>query len=226
MTSRLRSVSMQFQGETLRALAATQADLAAFAKREHAKVMRADPRPSSFRRFVDGREGALEESVKRFGVIEYHYQRLDEIVRFAMDTLFALSPVLSGDYRRAHTLFVGGVAVGDLKGWTPESGDEIYILNPLPYARRIELGKMKMRVAGTDKVYAQSEQILKRRFGNLAAIKMTYRSVSDGAFYAAGDTKGPIKRGAKGRFAKGSHVREGRALEKDARRPALYIRVY
>ncbi|KFC73199.1 hypothetical protein FG93_01943 [Bosea sp. LC85] len=226
MTSRLRAVSLQFQGETLRALAGTQADLAAFARREHGKVMRADPRPSSYRRFVDGREGALEESVQRNGVIEYHYQRLDEIVRFAMDTLFALSPVLSGDYRRAHTLFVGGVAVGDLRSWKPQSGEEIYILNPLPYARKIDLGKMKMRVAGTDRVYQQAEQILKRRFGNMAAIKFTFRSVVGGSFFEAGGVKRPIKRGVKGRFAKGSHARPGRALEKDARRPALYIRVY
>jgi hypothetical protein len=224
--ARIRSTAVQFDAAILATLGVVQKDIAAFARREHAKVMKADPKPTSFRRFVDGVEGAPEERVKQFGVIEYHYQRLGEIVQFAMDTLFALSPVQSGDYRRAHTLFVGGAAVPSLKGWRPESGEEIYILNPLPYARKIEMGKMKMRVSGTDKVYQQAAQILKRRFGNLAAIKFTYRAVSNGAFYSAGDTRGPIKRGLKGRFAKGSHARAGAALEQDARRPALYIRVY
>lgn len=223
--ARDRAISLQFDAEIVRAVAASSADLAAFAKREHGKIMRADPRPSGFRRFVDGKEGAAEEAVKAFGVIEYHYQRLNEVVQFAMDTLFALSPVLSGAYRRSHTLFVNGGAVSDLKSWKPTDG-EIYIVNPLPYARKIELGKQKMRVPGSDRVYQQAEQILKRRFGNIAAIKFTYRSVSDGSFYAAGDVAGPIKRTAKGRFARGSHARPGRALEQDARRPALYIRAY
>lgn len=224
--ARLTPISVQFDKLIAAAQLQTQAEIAAFARREHAKVMKAEPRPSSFRRFVDGREGASEESVRRNGVIEYHYQRLGEVVQFAMDTLFALSPVLSGDYRRAHTLFVGGVAVSNLQSWRPESGEEVYIANPLPYARKIELGKMKMRVPGSDRVYAQAEQILRRRFGNLAAIKFTYVPIADGAFYSAGGLAGPIKRGPKGRFAKGSHARPGRALEKDARRPALYIRAY
>lgn len=221
-----RPVALQFDGAVAAALAQTQQDLAALARREHAKIMKAEPRPTSFRRFVDGREGALEESVKRFGVIEYHYQRLGEVLQFAMDTLFALSPVLSGAYRNSHTLFVGGAAVRNLKGWQPRSGDEVYIANPLPYARKIELGKMKMRVPGTDKVYQQAEQILRARFGRIAAIKFTYVPIAGGAFYSAGDTRGPIKRGPKGRFAKGSHARAGAAIEQDLRRPALYIRAY
>lgn len=221
-----QSIALQFKAAQLAAVAACQQDLAAFAKREHGKVMKATPRPTAFRRTVDGRLGAAEETVKPYGVIEYHYQRLGEVVQFAMDTLFALSPVREGDYRRAHTLFVGGVAVRDLKSWQPGPNDEIYIVNPLPYARKIELGKMKMRVPGSDRVYSQAAQIVRRRYGNLAAVKFTYQTVADGAFYSAGDKAGPIIRDAKGRFAKGSHARAGRALEKDARRPALYIRIY
>lgn len=209
--ARDRAISLQFDAEIVRAVAASSKDLATFARREHGKIMRADPRPSSFRRFVDGREGAPEEAVKPFGVIEYHYQRLNEVVQFAMDTLFALSPVLSGRYRRSHTLFVNGAAVSDLKSWQPTDG-EIYIVNPLPYARKIELGKQKMRVPGSDKIYQQAEQILKRRFGNIAAIKFTYRAVSDGSFHFAG--------------RRGGQSRADRMREQDARRPALYIRAY
>ncbi|WP_158673473.1 hypothetical protein [Bosea sp. FBZP-16] len=224
--ARLQPVALQFDGAITAALAQTHQQLVALAKSEHGKVMQASPIPSSFRRFVDGREGAPEEAVKRFGVIEYHYQRLGEVVQVAMDTLFDLSPVLSGEYRRSHTLFVGGVAVRNLKGWQPQSGDEIYIANPLPYARKIELGKMKMRVPGSERVYAQAEQILRRRFGNLAAIKFTFIPIAGGAFFSAGDTRGPVKRSRSGRFAKGSHARAGAAIEQDLRRPALYIRAY
>lgn len=200
--ARIRSVSVAFDAEIVRAVAATSADLAAFARREHAKIMRAEPRPSSFRRFVDGKEGASEDAVKAFGVIEYHYQRLAEVVQFAMETLFALSPVLSGEYRHSHTLFVDGVPVRDLRAWRPADG-EVVILNPLPYARKIELGKQKMRLPGTDKVYQQAEQIVRRRFGNVAAVKFSYRPIS------------------------GSSVKSSkRAAAADMRRPALVIRAY
>jgi hypothetical protein len=144
------------------------------AKREHAKIMRTDPRPGAFRRFVDETEGAPEERVRPFGVIEYVYSRLDVVAQFAMEVLFDLSPVLSGEYRNAHSLFLNGAAVPNLKGW--KSGDEVVILNPLPYARKIERGAMKMRVPGTDHVYQQAEQIVRRRYGNLANVRFTYRS--------------------------------------------------
>ncbi|SEM68963.1 hypothetical protein SAMN04515666_11924 [Bosea lupini] len=171
------SIALQFKAAQLAAVAACQQDLAAFAKREHGKVMKATPRPTAFRRTVDGRLGAAEETVKPFGVIEYRYQRLGEVVQFAMETLFALSPVLSGDYRNSHTLFVGGAAVRSLKGWEARDGEEVFIANPLPYARKIELGKMTMRVPGTERVYQQAELMLRRRFGNVAAIKFTYMPV-------------------------------------------------
>ena len=61
-----------------------------------------------FTRNVDGREGASEESVRPDGVITYIYPRLDAVVQFAMEVLFDLSPVLSGEYRNSHTLFVDG----------------------------------------------------------------------------------------------------------------------
>lgn len=216
--ARYRPIAVQFDAAIAAAQLQTQADIAAFARREHAKVMKASPQPSSFRRFVDGREGAPEDSVKAFGVIEYHYQRLGEIVQAAMDALFDLSPVLSGDYRRAHTLFVGGVAVSNLQGWRPESGDEVYIANPLPYARKIELGKMTMRVPGTELVYAQAQQILRRRFGNLAAIKFSFVTVVDGVLHT-GRHRSPDTRASKGGPARASSM-------PDQRRPALIIRSY
>ena len=200
--ARIRSVSVEFGAEIVRAVAATSADLAAFARREHARVMRDEPRPSSFRRFVDGKEGAPEDAVKPFGVIEYHYQRLAEVVQFAMESLFAFSPVLSGEYRLSHTLFVNGAPVRDLRTWQPSDG-EVVILNPLPYARKIEMGKQKMRLPGSDKVYQQAEQVVRRRFGNVASVKFTYRPVA----------------GASVKVSK-------RAAASDMRRPALVIRAY
>ncbi len=92
-----------------------------------------------------------------------------------METLFDLSPVLTGRYRDSHTLFVNGVAVPNLKNYT---GGEVTISNPVPYARKIEIGAMKMHVPG--RVYEHAAKIVRARFGNVAKIGFTYRGLSGG----------------------------------------------
>lgn len=186
-------------------LEATQRALVETAKREHAKIMGADPKPGAFRRWVDGREGAAEETVKDFGVIQYEYERLDMVAQFALETLFDLSPVLSGDYRNSHTMFIRGRAVKNLRRRRP--GEEIYISSFLPYSRVIENGSMKMRVPGTDQVYAQASWIVHRRFGNIANVGWTWIGIADGR--ANG---GAIRTGSGGAFD-----------QSDARYPALWI---
>lgn len=177
--ARVQATSESFRIATQRTLEATQKLLVKVAKREHNRVLNTDPRPVSFTRIVDGRVGSAEETVKANGVIVYQYPRLEQVVQFAMETLFDLSPVLSGEYRNAHTLFVNGAAASDLRGWQP--GQEIVITNPLPYARKIESGKMSMRVSGSDRVYQQALKIVRGRYGNMASVSFTYRGIVGGA---------------------------------------------
>lgn len=174
--------------------AAVQQSIVARAKQLHADVMKKPPRPQSFKRFVDGIEGAPEESVKYNGFISYVYYRLDSVVQFAMEVLYDKSPVglrsdrpgHPGFYRDNHQLYLNGSAVRNLSGWKP--GDEVAIANAVPYSRVIELGgyqgnpSWKVRVPGTDKVYFQAEQIVKRRFGNVANIRFTYRGIGGVGF--------------------------------------------
>lgn len=157
----------------------TQAQLMALAKREHGKVMTANPKPSRFIRTVDGVRGAREEQVRPDGSIVYVYPRLDEVVQVALDTLFDLSPVLSGEYRMNHRLFVNSVEARNLAGWDGQG--DIIISNSMPYSRKIELGKMTMRVPGSDHVYEQAEFTLRQRFGNQARIVFTYRGLMGGS---------------------------------------------
>lgn len=160
----------------------TQRKLVAIAKQEHSRIMRAEPRPERFSRSVDGVLGAREEQVKPDGMIVYLYPRLDNVVRVAMDLLFDLSPVLSGDYRKSHQLFVDGVEARNLEGW---SGGEILISNLQPYARKIEFGSMIMSVPGSDHVYEQAEFSLRQRFANQAKIAFIYRGFFGGSALTA-----------------------------------------
>jgi hypothetical protein len=166
---------------------ATQRTLVAVAKRKHNEVMNTDPRPARFTRTVDGRKGAVEETVKPDGIIVYDYPRMHEIVMVAMNTLFELSPVLSGEYRTAHTIYVNGNPVSNLQDWDGTS--EVVILNHVPYARKIELGKMRMRVPGTDHVYEQAEYLLNQRYSNVARIRFSFRGIA-GGYIAKGKAHG------------------------------------
>lgn len=204
--------------------------IAKVAKEGHARIMVTDPKPHAFVRRVDGVRDAPEDAVRPDGIIIYTYSRLQPIIDFALETLRGLSPVESGAYRDAHTLFVGGAAAEDVSGAVP--GEYVFIINPLAYARKIEAGRMKMKVSGSDHVYEQAMQLVKRRFGNQAWIKFTYQSVSAGAFtsYVSEGRKGKtgIVRGEGGRIV-GNRSKGRRsaaaAAEADVRRPALSFRM-
>lgn len=165
---------------------ATKAFIVATAKREHARIMADQPAPSSFVRIVDGVKDAREDQVRADGRIVYQYSRIEEVVDFALATLRDVSPVLSGDYRKAHEIYLNGKQVADVKDY--RAGDDLMITNLLPYARKIEVGKMKMRVAGTSKVYQQARRIVMNRFGNSASIEFTYRANISGRAVDQGKT--------------------------------------
>lgn len=169
------AVVEQFRVVAQKTEEATQRLLVRTAKENHARIMATDPRPRRFRRFVDGRLGAREEAVRPTGIIVYQYPRLAEVAQFALETLYDFSPVRSGRYRQAHTLYVAGVPVADLSGL--QDGQEVMIANPLPYARKIELGGMKMRLPGTAMVYDRAADVVSRRYGNAARVLFVWRTL-------------------------------------------------
>lgn len=179
----MRSAVQNFRIAAQETVEETRQALIATAKREHARIMGRDPRPKRFTRTVDGRVGADEEAVKANGRIVYDYGRMAEVVQFAMETLFDLSPVLSGEYRNSHRMFVDGVEVRNLAGWNGEG--DVIISNSVPYARKIELGKMTMRVSGSDQVYQQAQAIVQRRYHNIASVHFTYQGIVGGAHLAS-----------------------------------------
>jgi hypothetical protein len=161
-----------------------QKTLVEAAKSVHRRIMQTPPKPSYFTRTVDGVEGLPEERVKPYGIIVYEYSRLDEVVQFALETLFDLSPVLSGEYRSSHLLFVDGVEARNLADYR---GGEIVIINTVPYARKIELGRMKMRISDSDQVYAQAVNAVNARFRNQAFVRLRWQSVVTTSRRKSGD---------------------------------------
>lgn len=120
-----------------------------------------------------------------------------------------------GLYRDSHTVFLNGSVVSDGKVAAFRAGDQINISNPVPYARKIEIGHGRMSLPGH--VYEDAALIVAQRFGNSDAVKFTFMPVRFGSVQAIATFSRPI--------------RPGRRLSQKARedwlvrQPALEIRV-
>lgn len=128
---------------------------------------------------VDGRKGAALEGVKPIGgMIVAEWELVGDVLAWIGNMLRERSPVISGKYRDAHTLFADGSEI-EIGGNVPQA-EEYVFLNLTPYARKIEVGKT---ASGRDfvikvpnRIYERTAKDAKARFGNLARISMTFRA--------------------------------------------------
>lgn len=161
--------------------------------------------------FVDGREGAPLDSVNPHGRIDAEWQMMDEAVRWVLEELRRTSPVKDGDYRASHVVVIDGVASdGDM---LPSLFDEVAIMSTVPYARKIERGLSNQ---APDGVYEVLAAVAKRRFGNVARIKFSYRSPLFGGVdtWAASDSAARLAM---------KHKRKKGASDWLRRQPAIII---
>ena len=175
---RLTMAGKEFTISAAGTVADIRRHMIAIAAREHAAVMAAEPRPTRFLRYVDGVAGAPIEGVQLGGLIVTDYPRLDLVAAFARETLRDLSPIKEGTYRDAHQFYLNGIAVDHVRDY--RSGDEIVIANAVPYSRKIELGRMKMRVPGTDRVYQRALLIVREQYRDVARVRFTWRGIEAG----------------------------------------------
>lgn len=126
------------------------------------------------------------------GPIVFKYRYVREVVSEILKALRAASPITNGDYVRGHTIFVNGVAVPQLPARL-KHGDEVMISNPVPYARRIEIGKTESGRAFVmqvpNRIYARVAQRMATRYRNSAHIEFDYVNLSD-AYIGKGKLRG------------------------------------
>ena len=119
------------------------------------------------------------ESVRLPGPIVYKYRYIREIVLAAMKALEDASPVDSGAYRKAHTLFIDGAP--SALGAVIRRGQEIMISNPLPYARRLEIAKTEsgrdFLVSVPNRIYERVAKQMQQRYRNAAKMSFGYVSL-------------------------------------------------
>lgn len=154
--------------------------------------------------YVDGRKGAALDSVNPDrGVIIVEFELIVDVLRWIGQTLRDRSPVVSGDYRDAHTVFADGVEVqiGDQM----PIAEEYSFTNLVPYARKIEIGKTKsgrnFLVQVEPRIYQRTAKDARARFGNLVRIEFTFRGIVGGyQINPLGVGGSSRKRGKNGRF--------------------------
>lgn len=119
--------------------------LATTARRKRDEFIARGDVPNNYLTFVDGRRGASEDTVRSDGVILYQFGIVGLAAQFALGYLIARSPVRDGDYRKSWIVAVNGQKwLGDLNEIPVDA--EVRVVNPLPYARKIDVGHMRMSV--------------------------------------------------------------------------------
>lgn len=137
---------------------------------------RATGRVPTHETFVDGRRGAALETVKPDGTIVFEFDLLNDLFEWIGLTLLQHSPVLSGRYQDSHLFFADGVQIEP--GANLPAAQEYAFVNAQPYARKIERGQSPQAPEG---VYEAVATLANRRFGNVARVRFSYRSLPAGA---------------------------------------------
>lgn len=188
-------------------------ELAKFAREELAKAIDSKEGSSIYTRYVGGREGAPEESVRVPEAILYQFSWWQPILAFTLEALRKRSPVLTGRYQNSHVVMIGSQVV------SPEAeiaaGEEVMVVATVPYARVLEVGNVKVRAPG-DAIYQSTRQVVHRQFGK--AVDIRFRMVTIPGGYRL---KGRFRRGYK-QFAR-TKIRPDTAAGATMTYPALIM---
>ena len=157
------------------------AAVATMARAARDKLIADGAAPPLYTTFVDGREGAAEETVKPEGTILYRFNVIGLAAAFALEYARARSPVQSGEYRASWFIAVDGRPyTGDV---AEIPGDAVVMVtNHAPYHRRIDTGGQ--RGIGR-KIVEDTRQAVKSRWP-LLLVERQFVEIPDGYILKGG----------------------------------------
>lgn len=129
---------------------------------------------------VDQRRGADIASVRPDGTILLEWGYVREVATAALDALRAAGPRDRGEWIASLVALADGVEVAP--NAIPHEASEVLIVAPLPYARRLEIGKTKRGdpFVLDDEDYRlleRTHQRLRRVYRRVAQIEFTYTAL-------------------------------------------------
>ncbi|AEI71100.1 hypothetical protein [EBPR siphovirus 3] len=141
-------------------------ELAKYAKSALADAIASREASSIYTRYVNVRGGAMvkdapEEQVEAPGPILYIFSYWEPILQFARDALIRSSPALTNAYINSQVLMIGAQVVP----WNAQiaADEEVRIVATVPYARKIEVGHMRMSVP--DGVFERVGRKIRSQYG-------------------------------------------------------------
>jgi hypothetical protein len=167
------------------------------------------------------------DSVKLPGPIVARFDYRREIALFTLEALRKASPVVSGKYRNSHTILLNGQQVDVLPQNIPASA-VITIVNPVPYARRLEIGKTESGrdfvIRVPNRIYERTaKQVVLPRYRRSADIRFTYIDLA-GAHTVRGGLTSHYTVGEFGPAGKHRKRKRSQRVGSNVRAPAIEIR--
>ncbi len=165
---------------------------------------------------TDGRPNRPPQDVRPFGRIEFRRRaNMADAVLLALNELRKASPVLTGRYVSTHAVLINGAEItANIRQalLNVKPTDRVQIVNPQPYARKIEGAKANKKTGrGARKasskqaksgVYRKVHRLLLARFGRTMFIDFTYVKLEggvkvwgdQGGRYGRNGVKGVVRR--------------------------------
>lgn len=115
-------------------------------RKERDDLIQSGAAASQYVRRVDGKLGLPEEAAKlNGGNVTYVFNTIGRATVWALAELRKRSPAHSGAFRKSWAVLVDGKGWTDAPGKIP-MGSEVWIVNTMPYARKIEVGGQRISV--------------------------------------------------------------------------------
>lgn len=140
---------------------------------------------------TDGHPAASEEAVKPFGVIVYRFNRMREIVRFALGEAERLSPVRSGRYKRSWFVMAANARIG-LDAIPP--GVPITLTNDQPYARKINVGAKGFERYVPPGIVEKVRQLVLKRYKLIVDAEIDFLQLAGGYTLRQSSGRGKARR--------------------------------
>lgn len=155
-----RDIAIATRGLTREAAAGA---LAKFARTELAKVIASGAGSETYTRYVNGRQGAAEESVLPPGPILYVFSNWALIISAAIEALISASPRKTGAFARSFIVIVGGKIVTDYSEIAHDA--EVIVTNTQPYVRKVQVGTGGPKAKLAPKPFDKARRAISSRFG-------------------------------------------------------------
>lgn len=173
---------------------AMSARLAQFAKSELAKSISAKEGTPNFERYVNGRKGVPEESVRPPGPVLYEFNWWPEIIVDAIDHMIRRSPNSPPgghrgrvkSYKQSFFVLANGTGVHTRQYKDIPPGAEVIIGNDAPYSRKLDvqlIGGRKINVSVMPGFFEEAALIVRRRWGAIVSVKRSYSISFTGQYH-------------------------------------------